>query len=194
MRTTLMRKRRLEEEENKEEESSDDLIVQKGNVVYFHAPVTKKNILKLITMLHDAENHAFTNSNAQILLFIHSEGGDAHAGLSAMNHIQKMRIPVTTVADGFVASAGTFLLLAGKRRLGMTESMVLIHQVSTAFWGKYCELVDEVENCNQIMAIIRDLYQKFTTLKLKKLNKLLQGELTLSSSKCLKYGIFDDFY
>ena len=45
---------------------------------------------------------------------------------------------------GFVASAATFLLLAGAERLAMPNAHILIHQIRTGFWGKFNDLLDEV--------------------------------------------------
>ena len=130
----------------------------------------------------------------RIVLFLHSEGGDAYAGLSGMNHIQACRVPVHCVADGFVASAATFLLLAGRRRSGMEHSVVLIHQLSTGFWGKFTDLKDECANSEQLMQMLRDLYTSRTRLSRKKIDRILSKELTMTIPQCIECGIVDGFY
>ena len=173
-------------------DTSDTLektVYRSGHRVYFHAPVTRESVALLIKHLDEAQNAAFASGHTHVLLFIHSEGGDAYAGLSAMNHIQYGRMPVTTVADGLVASAGTFLLLGGQRRFAMPHSVVLIHQVSTTFWGKYAELEDELANSQQLMATLRRLYKQKTRLTKTKINSILQKELTMTAKHCLRNGI-----
>ena len=184
--------------ESDEEESEEGLIRQIGTRVYFHSDVTKASILNLLEKLHDAGDVALKQCvsphTARIQLFIHSDGGDAYAGLSGMDHIEQSRVPVDTIADGMVASAATFLLLGGTRRFCLPSSVVLIHQLSTTFWGKYNELVDEVKNSNQLMETIRSTYTKRTNLKPKQLERLLSSELTMTSEECINYGILEEMY
>ena len=129
-----------------------------------------------------------------IVMFIHSEGGDAYSGLSGMNHIQSSSVPIYTVSDGFVASAATFLLLGGAKRFAMPHSTILIHQLSTAFWGKYADLIDEMANTHQLMNTLRTLYKKHTTLRKKKLEQLLQKELTMTADQCMKHGFVQGLF
>ena len=183
-------------DDDESEDNGDSTVMQIRNVVYFHAPVSRDTIVALLQKLNEAATYALTTfgTKASVTLFIHSEGGDAHAGLSGMDHIQNCRVPVTTVADGFVASAATFLLLGGHTRLAMCHSTVLIHQLSTAFWGKYAELVDEMQNSHQLMQTIRILYKKTTKLRNKQLNSILQKELTITAKECVTYGIVSGMY
>ncbi len=192
------RPRAAEDDEDESEIELDRLIKQVGNRVYFHAAVSRQSILVLIEKLHSAETAALTMfpraCDAFVMLFIHSEGGDAYAGLSGMNHIQQSRVRIVTISDGFVASAATFLLLGGVRRYAMQHSCVLIHQVSSAFWGKYVELQDEMKNSTQLMTILKKLYRQKTTMSKKKLGSMLKKELTLTAKDCLKHGIVDAMF
>ena len=179
--------------EAEEEHETDCMIRRIKNKVFFHCAVSRETILTLIEKLSEAETEALqmceSRDSAKILLYIHSEGGDAYAGFSGMNHIQTSRVPIITVADGFVASAATFLLLAGHKRYGMQHSSVLIHQVSTGFWGKYAELVDEMKNSTQIMGLVRSIYKTTTRMRKKELSQLLEKELTMTANQCLLNGI-----
>ena len=187
-----------EDTEAEEEGGVSDMVMREGSSVYFHAAVSRVSILLLLRHLRAAEKHAFASSvrqeHARVFLFIHSEGGDAYAGLSGMNHIQALRVHVTTVADGFVASAATFLLLAGKTRLAMPHASVLIHQLSAEFWGKYAELKDEMHNTQQLMRVIQRLYTRRTKIRGKTLQRILKSELTMTTNRCLKLGIIDGVF
>ena len=162
---SIGRKRLRNEDETEKADEGD--IKRINNSIFFHCEVSRNNVLQLIEKLHEAKNEANKFTPAIIRLYIHSEGGDAYAGLSAMNHIQTLGIPVFTIADGFVASAATFMLLAGVKRFAMPNSTILIHQFSTTFWGKYADLIDELENSHQLMKSFRALYSNRTHLKKK---------------------------
>ena len=129
---------------------------------------------------------------SEIFVYIHSEGGDVYAGLSAMDHIRNCDVPVVTIVDGLVASAATFMAIAGKRRLMHKHSQVLIHQLSTGFWGRFQDLLDEVQTCKKLMKVLQKMYNKHATIPEKVLNKLMKKEVYLSSKQCLKYNIIDE--
>jgi len=180
------------EESDSEEESNPDLVQRIQDRIYFHSEVNRTSVLKLIKLIDEAQKFAIDHGVKHLSLFIHSEGGDVYAGLSAMNHIQASKIPVTCIADGFVASAATFILLGGSTRLGMEHCMVLIHQMSTGFWGKYHELVEEMQNSEVVMEIMREVYQSTTTMKKKVISKLLTKETMLTMDECIRHGVIHD--
>ena len=64
-----------------------------------------------------------------ITLYITSNGGYVYQVFSTIDTIRGMKIPVNTVCKGFVASAGTLLSLAGKKRLITESSYMLIHEI-----------------------------------------------------------------
>lgn len=191
-RTTHWRKRPRADDDPDADSSEDDLVRCEGAVVYFHADVSKATVLKLVSCLRKATAHALCHAHdlqqPEVLLYIHSDGGDAYAGLSAYGHIVRNRVPVATVMDGIVASAASFLLLAGHKRYATRQSYLLIHQLSTGFCGKYADMVDEVRNSTSLMDTFRELYRERTTLGPKRLEALLKKERTLSAATCLKDG------
>ena len=170
----------------------DGDVTRDGVAVYFHADVTKTTVLKLLKCVREASACALAHSHPlhhpTVYLYIHSGGGDAYAGLSAMDHLRNNRVPITTVADGMVASAASFLLLAGTHRLAFRHSHVLIHQLSTGFEGKYADMVDEMQNSNALMNTLRSIYRENTTLPPKRMERLLGKEVAMSAERCLKDG------
>ena len=187
---TVRAKLAVEEDDDDENGEEGDDVIQMRNIVFFHAPVSRATILKLIQKLDEAATFVLTH-DLEVILYIHSEGGDAYAGLSGMNHIQTCRARVHCVADGLVASAATFLLLGGHKRSGLQHSTVLIHQLSTGFWGKFVDLQDEVQNSQQLMTILADLYTTKTKLKRSKVEKIMKKELTMTASHCVEIGLFE---
>jgi len=72
------------------------------------------------------------------------------------------------------------------------HSQVLIHQLSTGFWGRFQDLLDEVQTCKKLMKVLQKMYNKHATIPEKVLNKLMKKEVYLSSKQCLKYNIIDE--
>ena len=158
------------EDNNETEESEVYNIITKGNEIYFYEDIDKEQILQLISQIKDLNYNlqiqAFQYGFQPIIhLHIYSEGGDAFMGLSIYDFIKTLKIPVHTYIDGLIASAATFLFLAGKKRFMTENSNILIHQISTGFWGKFEDLKDEYKNTTELMKIAKKIYSSHTNEK-----------------------------
>lgn len=182
-----------EESDDSSEMNTIEII---NNRVYFYNTVTVKSILELSKVLRILEtklinlqiNYSLENK-IPIYLHIQSNGGDAYAGLSGMNTIENLRVPVITIVDGFVASAATFLLFGGSERWMQKNSCVLIHQIRTEFWGRFEELKDDVKNSSSLMDEISRIYSEKSSIPIKKLKGIMKRELNLNTETCSRYNI-----
>ncbi len=193
---TKGKKKADDDDEDEDDEDSDTEVYTIGTSVYYSCAVNVKNIGKLRKALNKA-THAALNSNYSlhspyVSLYIHSGGGDLFAGFSAFNLIRRNVIPVYTIADGYVASASTFLLLGGTYRYIVPNTHVLIHQLSTGTFGKFQEIEDDYKNCKRLMTRMHKMYKEETWLTKAMLKKLLSSELDLVDNQCVKYGIVNE--
>ncbi len=183
-------------------ESDDDcesmgVVRVSGSKVYYTGDITEENVTTLIQELKKLEKKLlklcidYEGFNPSITLYINSYGGSVFAGLSAMDHIESSKVPITTVADGMCASAATFMLLGGSKRLMKKSAYILIHQLSAGMWGdfKFEELKEELENNKKIMKSIINLYEKKTNIPSNKLEKLMKKDIFLNRKRCIKYDI-----
>jgi len=190
-----MRKRPciVAEEPPDDDDDEAKLVTCRGTRVYFYCDVSKHSVLKLIEKLDEASKNALAAAHPleepRVFLYIHSDGGEAYAGLSAMSHIRMCKPRVVTVADGFVASAATLLFLSADERYVIPHAHVLIHQLRTTFWGKFDELLDEVSNSKMLMDTIMGIYRSRTRLGNKKIAMLLRKELNMSAEQCVEHGL-----
>lgn len=192
------KKRRAAEEDGPvQATTADECIMVIRESVFFYAPVETLYTLKLLKALGAASEFALRTctwpSDARVYLYINSGGGCAFAGLSAMDHIRTNHVPVITIADGFVASAATFMLLGGYERKSMTNAKILIQQLSTAFWGKYVDL-DEARNSEDLIESLGKVYAEYTNLRGKKLTSLLRKELHMNAIHSLECGFVDEIW
>lgn len=195
----LKKRRRAEGEPTSEnEEAPENCILTIRECVHFNAAVETRYTLKLLKALDDASEFALKNCtwpcDARVYLYINSGGGCAFAGLSIMDHIRLNRVPIITIADGYVASAATFILLGGYERKSMSNAKILIHQLSTAFWGKYADLLDEAQNSEELMETFRKVYVQNTKLHGNRLESLLKKELHMNATSSLNWGIVDEIW
>lgn len=183
---------------SEDEDIEVENISSKGNVVYFHSHVSRSTVHCLIQELNTAcdflkEIRTSVPSDLRLKLYIHSEGGDLHAGLSAMQHIKNCEFDVDTYVDGYVASAGTLLLLGGKRRFMNKYSELLIHQFTVGMNGrwKHTELTEQHMNNEKLMKMFKAIYKEKTKIPTKVLNTILTKEVSLMPEECLEYRIID---
>jgi ATP-dependent protease ClpP protease subunit len=183
-----------------EDATSDDKnqVTFKDNRIYFYSEVTRAKNLTLNKSIVELANYyqaigiTLGSSPVELYLHINSYGGSVFAGLSSVDYILNSKVPVTTVIDGCAASAATLMSIVGKRRLMHKHSYMLIHQLSSGMWGKYEELKDDMENSENLMKVIRDIYSKHTKIPKKELDKLLTHDLWWDAKTCLKYGLIDE--
>lgn len=127
-----------------------------------------------------------------IMLYITSNGGLLHQVFSAIDTIKGLKVPVHTVCKGMVASAGTLLSLAGKKRFMTKNAYMLIHELRSGHYGKYTHLSESYENSKQMMEHIRDYYLTNTKLTVEDLDSQLPKDLYWTPTKCLEKGLIDE--
>jgi ATP-dependent protease ClpP protease subunit len=167
-----------------------------NNSVYFYSTVTRKSVLKLITILEKIQQSIQRKNITEnyIDVYIHSEGGELFAGISAMNYIQNMNIHVNTIADGFVGSAATLIFLGGHYTYMQRYSTMLVHQMTTGFYGKYEEFMEEAKNSKKIMETVKSIYTDKTNIPCEILKEYLKKDIYIDAHTCKKYNIVHEVY
>lgn len=169
------------------------------NRIFFYSEIERDKVLQLNKKIKELDNqHVVETQNRglkalpPIYLHINSFGGSIFAGLSAMDNLLQCKSEVTTVVDGVCASAATFISVVGNNRLITPHSFMLIHQISSMFWGKYAEFKDEVKNLEMFMDIIKGIYLKYTKIPEKEIDKIMERDLFFDAQTCLKYKLVDE--
>ena len=167
------------------------------NKIYYYASVNRESAAELNKKIGEIESKSLTLGNTldidppTLKVLINSGGGSITAGISSMDTILRCKVPVETYVDGFCASAATFLSVVGDDRFMSRNSYMLIHQLSTQFWGKYSEFEDEKKNVDLMMNTIKNVYKKYTKVPMKKLDEILKHDLMWDAKTCLKYNLVD---
>ena len=129
-----------------------------------------------------------------IWLHITTNGGDIYAAFSVIDCIQHLGVPVYTVVDGFVASAGTLISVAAEKRFIMPNAYMLLHELRSNMWGKFSDINDEMTNLKKIMDHIVRIYDKHTTIPPRKLETILKKDIVWNADECLKHGVVDGIF
>lgn len=127
-----------------------------------------------------------------INLYITSNGGLVYQVFGAIDTIRGMKVPVHTICKGFVASAGTLLSLAGKKRYITESSYMLIHELRAGHWGKFTHLSESLDNSKQLMEHIKNWYLSRTKMSSEELDEQLRKDVSWNAQICLEKGLVDE--
>lgn len=168
------------------------------NKIYYYSNVNRESAVELNKKIGEIESKSLTLANTldidppALKILINSGGGSITAGISSMDTMLRCKVPVHTYVDGFAASAATFLSVVGNYRFMSRNSYMLIHQLSSNFWGTYANFEDEKQNLDLMMKTIKDVYKKYTKVPMKKLDEILKHDLLWDANTCLEMGMIDE--
>ena len=160
------------EDMNPQEKSRADYLEITNNRIYFYSNVETKNVLGLNKSIREL--------------------GSEIQHTATVLECEPARIPIISIVDGCAASAATLMTIAASKRQINKHAYMLIHQLSSGMWGKYREMKDEIENLDNMMITIRDIYMEYTKIPKKKLDEILDHDLWFDAETCLKYGLVDE--
>ena len=182
-----------------------DSVSIKDNHIYFYGNVNTKNCLNINLAIKEVGRKMTLLSydmniepeHLKIYLHINSFGGSVFAAISTIDTIKSSKIPIVSIVEGGAASAATLISCVCSERYIRPNSFMLIHQVSSGFWGTMEEIKDEFKNLKKLMKFIKKLYKKHTKLDNSedsevKLDCILKRDIWWDSSECLKYGLVDE--
>jgi len=127
-------------------------------------------------------------------LHLTTNGGDIYAAFSVIDCIKHLGVPVYTVVDGFVASAGTLISVAAAKRYIMPNAYMLLHELRSNMWGKFSDISDEMTNLKKVMDHIVRIYTEHTTIAPRQLEKILKKDIIWNADECLQHGVIDGVF
>lgn len=196
------KKRKLTGEEEEEEvEVQDKNIYIINNHLYFCSDITPRSAFTLCKYLRSLEIKlkvdqltASCGGKPEIYLHITTNGGCICSAFSIIDCFKSLTIPVNTVIDANVSSAGTIISIHGAKRYICENSYVLIHELRSGCWGKLAYIDDTYKNCLKIQEHINKIYLDKTSITKKQLKELLVKDLELNADECIRMGIADEIY
>jgi ATP-dependent Clp protease, protease subunit len=169
------------------------------NHIYFYGEVNQDNMATLSRMIKEATKELqitqiiySMKTPPDLFLHISSLGGDIDPLFGVVDQIESNPVPITTICEGTVASAGTILVCAGHHRQITKNSFMLIHQLASGYWGQMEKLKERMINLEQTMCTLITFYAERTKLKPKQLKKILRKDIEWNAEICLKNGLIDE--
>ena len=181
------------------DDNSTNLVHNINNHIYFYASVNQHTVLQLNGLIKTLNTSLLNTKNEydlnNIFIYIHinSLGGEIYAALSSVDTIINSKIPIISIVEGCAASAATLISIVCNERHMTKYSSILIHQLSSGFWGNFTEIKDDVKNLKYLENLTKKIYIKYSNKKMsnKYLNKILKHDILWGAKKCKKLNIID---
>lgn len=158
--------------------------------VFFTEEVNTDTMNSLIKQLMFLEIYA---RGEEITLYINSPGGDVVSGLAAYDYIQMMKSPVKTVCTGTAASMGAILFLAGKERMMLPHTHIMIHDPSYGnndiAGQKSHEIKKQLNKLNEVRETLAKIIAEKTEKKLRDIYKITASDTCFSAEEAVKFGL-----
>lgn len=158
------------------------------NNLYFQGSVSTESCFHLQQQLIKLQDENYERIN----FYVQSQGGALLPAFGLIDTMKNSKIPIDTHINGFVASAGSLISVAGNKRYMSKNSMMLIHSLRTTIGEvNYNQLEDHYYNSKSMMNIVKNIYKEKATVDDDYLDYLLQHDYWLNSTECLQYKLID---
>lgn len=139
--------------------------------------------------------HYDKESEEEIILFIHSPGGNIQEGLAIYDVMKTIHAPVRTIAVGIAASMGAVLLAAGTqgRRMVMPSAKVMIHQPLIAGMGpaNVSDIIELGESMKSVKQMMNQILADCTNHTSEEIDDACKMDHYFSAEEAVAYGLAD---
>ena len=140
---------------------------------------------------------AHNTGQSIIPVIIDSYGGEVYSLMSMIASIKSSEIPIATIVEGKAMSCGVILFSCGTEghRYITEDATLMVHDVSSASWGKNSEIqasAEEVKRLNnKIYKILSENSNKSEKWFNKQLNDKGRADWFIESSEAIDLGLAD---
>ena len=137
-----------------------------------------------------------TEENDELIVNIHTFGGCTATAFGIYNKLQRFRdqnkISLTTRVDGWCASSGVIILLAGDRRIGNQFAEPFVHNAWTFTMGDKNDHQKQMEDLARVDDQIASLYANRTSIEKEKAIELMNSETFVTPEDSLAFGFYTE--
>jgi ATP-dependent protease ClpP protease subunit len=188
--------------QNKKNKKDED-VYREYNHIYFKTEITTETIDNLLKLVREFEEEVLSLKSdfyskyfTQPELFVHisTYGGCLYSSLMCYDTLKAKSYNVITIAEGYVASGGTIMMLGGNKRQIQKSAVMLIHQLSTGMYGKFEELKEDMQNSEQDMKRLTKIYHSELkgNMTKKQIVEALKHDYWWDAETCIKKGLCDE--
>jgi ATP-dependent Clp protease protease subunit len=128
-----------------------------------------------------------------ISLFVNSPGGSVHAGLAIYDTMRLIPNDVSTLAMGFAASMGQFLLSVGAagKRYALPNARIMMHQPSAGIGGTTADIEIQADNLEFTKRTIERITAEHTGQSPQTISRDGDRDRWFTAEEARDYGMVD---
>jgi ATP-dependent Clp protease protease subunit len=148
--------------------------------------ISNKITAQLLTLAADPEK--------DIYLYINSPGGSVTAGMAVYDTMNYIKNDVVTIAMGFCASMGQFLLTAGAKgkRFALPHTKILMHQPSAGLAGTATDIRIYAEQLVKTKKEMAQLIADHSGQTFETITRDSDRDRWFTAHEAKDYGLIDD--
>jgi ATP-dependent Clp protease protease subunit len=133
------------------------------------------------------------DARTDISLYINSPGGSVTAGLAIYDTMRLIPNDVSTLAMGFAASMGQFLLSVGTRgkRFALPNARIMMHQPSAGIGGTAADIEIQAQNLEFTKKAIERITAEHTGQSEETISRDGDRDRWFTADQALEYGMVD---
>lgn len=174
---------------------------EEDRLYYLYGDIITKNCASIayeitgINITDDKkENKEKDYEREPIRIYINSYGGSVYAMWMLIDVIETSKTPVYTYCNGYCMSAAFQIFLSGHKRYVSKHATLMYHQISCWRYGKYQDLVDDMEHTEHLNDQIETYVTQRTKISADELYQIRQKkkDTYYTAEEAIKYGIADE--
>jgi ATP-dependent Clp protease, protease subunit len=162
----------------------------RSRTIFVAEPISDKTYRRVASALTLMEA---SNSKEAIRVFVNSPGGSADSGFAIYDLLRFSSCPITTLANGLVASSAVLVFLSADEGqcLSLPHSRFLLHQPSTYARGQASDIDITAKEIVKTREKYNRIIEEKTGRSLEELQKDAERDFWLSPSEANEYGLVD---
>lgn len=131
------------------------------------------------------------DAKAPIDIFINSGGGSVHDGLALYDLLVEAPCKIRTHVIGKAMSMATILFLAGKERDMTTNSVIMVHTVSSSTSGKIADTENDIAEARRLNEILLGIVASRTKKNKKWWSKMVNKDYYITKTEAKQLGMIN---
>ncbi|MDR2463381.1 MAG: ATP-dependent Clp protease proteolytic subunit [Verrucomicrobiales bacterium] len=131
------------------------------------------------------------DSDAEIKIFINSQGGHVEAGDTIHDMIRFVKAPVKIIGTGWVASAGALIYAAARRenRYSLPNTRFMLHQPSGGVGGQATDISIEAQEILKMRDRLNKIFAEQTGKSVEQIARDSDRNFWMSAEEARAYGL-----
>lgn len=163
----------------------------KDRIVFLNGEVNMHSANLIVAQLLFLESE---DPDKDISLYINSPGGEVYSGLAVYDTMQYLKAPVNTICVGLAASMGAVLLTAGKKRMALPHSRIMIHQPLGGAQGQASDIEIQAKEILKLREVINEILIKHTGRTKEEIERATDRDRFFDPYEAKEFGLLDTVF